>query len=152
MGRAIASVVVGYIVMALIIFATFSLAYITMGADGAYKPGGYDVSILWIVCALVLSFVAAVGGGYVAAAIAKAGKPILFLIGLVIVLGAISAMMSGMGAESVPAVRDVDPTVFEAMQYSKQPAWVAWLTPLIGAVGVFFGSAMKMQAGAKPNS
>jgi hypothetical protein len=33
------------------------------------------------------------------------------------------------------------------MQYSKQPAWVAWLTPLIGAVGVFFGSAMKMQKG-----
>jgi hypothetical protein len=145
MGRAIASVVVGYIVMALVIFASFSLAYLAMGADGAYKPGGYDVSVLWIGCALILSFVAALVGGYVAAAIAKSGKPILVLIGLVIVLGAISAIMSGTGAESMPAVREVDPSVFEAMQYSEQPAWVAWLMPVIGAVGVFFGSAMKMQ-------
>ena len=152
MGRAIASVVVGYIVMALVVFVTFSLAYLAMGADGAYRPGVYDVSLLWIVCAFVLSFIAALVGGYVAAAIAKTGKPILFLIGLVILLGAISAVMSGAGAADIPAVRDADPGVFEAMQYSKQPTWVAWLTPVIGAIGVFFGSAWKMQAGVTPKS
>ena len=152
MGRAIASVVVGYVVMALIVFATFSLAYVAMGADGAYKPGVYDVSVLWIVCALGLSFFAAFVGGYVAAAIAKTGQPILFLIGLVILLGAVSAIMSGAGAGDIPAVRDVDPSMLEAMQNSKQPAWVAWITPLIGAIGVFFGSAWKMQAGTAASS
>ncbi|MGD8727635.1 MAG: hypothetical protein PVH40_08320 [Gemmatimonadales bacterium] len=152
MGRAIASVIVGYVVMALIVFLTFSLAYLAMGADGAYEPGTYDVSILWIVCAFVLSFIAALVGGYVAAAIAKSGRPILVLIGLVIVLGALSAIMTGSGAADLPTVRDVDPSVFEAMQYSWQPSWVAWLTPVVGALGVFFGSAWRMQARASSSS
>lgn len=145
MGRAIAAVVVGYVVMALFVFATFSAAYYIMGADGAYRPGVYDVSVLWIVIALVLSLLAALLAGWVAAAIAKTGKPVLALIALVLVLGAVSAIMASGGAGDIPAVREADPTVFEAMRYSRQPAWVAWLTPIIGAVGVFFGSALKMK-------
>ncbi len=150
MGRAIASVVVGYVVMALIVFATFSLAFVAMGPDGVYRPGVYDVSGLWIACAFVLSFVAAWIGGYVAAVISKGGRPILVLIGLVIVLGVISAIMAGVGTADIPAVRETDPTVFEAMQVSKQPAWVAWLMPLIGALGAFFGAVWRMQARARP--
>ncbi|MDQ3667052.1 MAG: hypothetical protein M3410_10870 [Acidobacteriota bacterium] len=39
--RAVLAVIVGYVVMVLLVFATFSLAYLLMGADGAFRPGTY---------------------------------------------------------------------------------------------------------------
>jgi hypothetical protein len=39
MGRAIGGMVLGYVVMAAIIFVAFTAAYAAMGADGAFKPG-----------------------------------------------------------------------------------------------------------------
>ena len=37
--RTIVGVIAGYLVMALLIFATFSAAYLLMGADAAFMPG-----------------------------------------------------------------------------------------------------------------
>ena len=71
MGRAIVSVVLGYVMMAATVFFTFTAAYLIMGADGSFKPGTYEVSALWLIVSFVLSFVAAVLGGYVCALIAK---------------------------------------------------------------------------------
>ncbi len=39
MGRAILGVIVGYIVMVGAVFGAFTVAWMVMGADGAYKEG-----------------------------------------------------------------------------------------------------------------
>lgn len=59
MWRSVVSVVVGYVVLSLVIFATFSAAYLAMGADAAFHPGSYVVSTLWLVVSFVLGFLAA---------------------------------------------------------------------------------------------
>ncbi len=144
MGRAIASVIVGYVVMALFVFVSFTLAYVLMGADRAYQPGVYDVSMLWIVIAIVLTVVAAIVGGYVAASIAKTSTPIKVLIGLVLVLGFVSVFMAQGGADADrPTVRDTNPTVWEAMSASRQPMWIALLNPLLAVGGILYGASLK---------
>jgi hypothetical protein len=144
MGRAIASVVVGYVVMALVVFVSFTLAYVLMGPDRAYQPGVYDVSMLWIVIAIVLSIVAAVAGGYVAASIAKTATPIKVLVGLVLILGVVSVFMGMGGSEAgLPVVRDTNPNVWDAMSVSKQPMWIALLNPLLAVGGILFGASLR---------
>ncbi len=62
MARTIGSVILGYLVMVIVVFATFSLAYQAMGVDRAYQPGTYDVSGLWIAVSIVLGILAAILG------------------------------------------------------------------------------------------
>jgi hypothetical protein len=55
MGRAVSSVVVGSIVIALLVFLTFSIAYLIRCPAGSYQPGTYDASTVWIGISVVLS-------------------------------------------------------------------------------------------------
>jgi hypothetical protein len=87
MGRAIASIILGYVLMAVLVFVTFSAAYLVMGPDGSFKPGSYDISATWLITSIVLSIVAAVAGGYVCAAVARSVKPARILAVVVVVLG-----------------------------------------------------------------
>lgn len=142
MARAILSVVGGYVVMALTVFGTFTVAYLLMGADSAYQPGTYDVSLLWIVVSLVFSAVAAVAGGRIAVAIAGSDVPPKILAGLVLVLGLVMAASAAGRMADQPNVRDASPTFMDAAQASRQPTWLLYLNPLIGAVGVLIGAGM----------
>lgn len=141
MGRAIGSVVVGYIVMAVMVFAAFTVAYLLMGADRAYQVGTYDVSGLWIAVSIVLSFCAALIGGRTAAAIARSATPPKVLAGIVLVLGLVMAYSDSRGRAPESTVRTGAPSFMDAAQASRQPTWLLYLNPLIGAVGVLLGAA-----------
>lgn len=65
------------------------------------------------------------------------------LAGLVIVLGLLTAIPVLMANDPRPNVRDASVGNMEAMMNARQPAWIALLNPLIGAVGVMLGSRMK---------
>jgi hypothetical protein len=69
--RVIAGVLLGYIVLALSLFAAFTGAYLLMGTERAFRPGTYDISPLWIAVSLFFNLVAALVGGYVAAAVSR---------------------------------------------------------------------------------
>jgi hypothetical protein len=142
MARAILSVVGGYVVMALIVFGTFTVAYLLMGADSAYQLGTYDVSLLWIVVSLVFSAVAAVAGGRIAVAIAGSDVPPKILAGLVLVLGLVMAYMDAGRMAAQSNVREARPSFMDAAQASRQPTWLLYLNPLIGAAGVLIGAGM----------
>lgn len=45
MGKKILAVVVGYIAMVAFIFISFTISYLAMGTDGAFKPGGSRNSV-----------------------------------------------------------------------------------------------------------
>lgn len=142
MGRAIASVVSGYVVMALIVFGTFTVAYLLMGADRAYQPGTYDVSSLWIAVSIALSALAAIAGGRIAGVIARTATPPKVLAALVLVVGLVMAYADAGRMASAPNVRDAAPSFMDAAQASRQPVWLLYLNPLIGAAGVLIGAGM----------
>jgi len=143
--RAVLAVFVGYLVMALIVFTTFSLTYLLMGADGAFKPGTYEVTPLWLVVSFVFSFIAAVVGGWVCATIAgratapKGFAAVVFILGLIVALSVI------MSSDTRSQIREGNVGNMAAMQNAKQPGWVALMNPLIAPAGILMGARLKKE-------
>jgi hypothetical protein len=145
--RAIVGVILGYLIMAVLVFATFSMAYLAMGADGAFQPGSYEVTTLWLVTSFVLGLLAAVVGGAVCAFLGRGGKAPVVLAALVVALGLLMALPAVMAADSgQPKVREGNVPNLEAMQSARQPAWVALVNPFLGAAGVLLGARLRTEA------
>jgi len=145
MARKILGVIVGYVVMALLVFLIFSVAYLAMGANHAFKPGTYDVSLRWTALSFVLSLIAAIVGGYTCALIARSTRAAQVLAGIVLVLGIIIAIPAITGSDTRPNIRPADVPNMQAMQNARTPAWVAVLNPIVGVVGVLVGAGIRQK-------
>lgn len=143
MGRLIGGVVAGYLLIFVLVFVSFSLGYLVVGVDGAFQPGTYDVSALWILISFALGFGAAVAGGVVCAAIARTPTGPRSLAVVVLVLGFLLAIPVVLGASEAPAVREASVGALAAMQNARQPVWIALLNPIVGAVGVLLGGGLR---------
>jgi hypothetical protein len=139
--RTILAVVAGYIVMALLVFLSFSAAFLMMGTDRAFQPGTYGVSALWLTVSFVLGLVAAIVGGYACAAIAPRSRAPMALAVVVLVLGLAMAVPVLTAPDAgVPRQRAGDVGNTEAMMQAQQPPWVALANPFLGAAGVMIGA------------
>jgi hypothetical protein len=142
MVKTVLAVIVGYVVMLLAVFATFTALYLALGADGAFKPGTYEVSGLWLVASFVLSLVAAILGGMACARVAGNASAAKALAVVVFVLGVVMAWPAfNPETDTRPTVRASDVPNMEAMMNARQPAWVALSLPLVGAIGALIGGA-----------
>ena len=144
MARKIIGVIVGYIAMAAVIFITFTLLYLILGAEASFQPGNFQASTTWLVLSTILGLIAAVIGGLVCVIIAKDHKAAIWLAGLVLVLGIILAIPSlNIPEEEMNKVREGNVDNMTAMQNAKQPPVALILNPIIGAIGVIAGSRLK---------
>lgn len=142
--RLLGGVIAGYATMFLLVFCTFSIAYLAMGADGAFNPGNYEPSVLWIAVSLPLSVVAAVLGGWACARIGRHPRAVPALAALVFAVGILSAIPAFMNRpDPRPTVRDGSVGNMEAMMNARQPAWISLLMPVIGAGGALAGGRMR---------
>ncbi len=140
--RSILGVVLGYLVIGVLVFGTLTGLYLAIGADKAFEPGTYDVSMLWIVASTALGLLAAVVGGFVCAKISRSQRAAFALVAVVIVLGVLGAASQGMVAKPDPGLRTGDVPNMDAMMKSETPAWVAWSNPVIGTLGVLIGARL----------
>lgn len=138
MGRLFGAVLLGYIAMGFAVFAAMSLVYMAIGADGAFQPGTYEVSALWIVVSIAIGFGAALLGGWVARAVARRATGPRVLAAVVAVLGVALALTS-MGGAPDPGVRSDTVGTFQAAAVAQTPFWLMLLNPVIGAIGVLVG-------------
>ena len=139
--KAVFAVIAGYIVMALFVLVTTVIAFMAMGAQGAYRAGTFEPTPAWIVVVFALGFIAAMVGGFVAALIAGRPGPPRALAVLVVLLGVIFALPSlRPGADTRATVRTADVTALQAMAAGRQPTWVTLVMPLVGAAGVLTGA------------
>jgi hypothetical protein len=139
--RTIAGVVLGYIAMALLVFLLFSASYLALGTDNVFLPGSYQVSLLWVALSIVVSFAAALVGGYVAAAVSRGTRAALALACVVLILGILFAIPALGQPDPGPRAGDVGN--FVAMQNARPPSWTLLLNPIIGAAGVLVGSRLR---------
>ena len=138
--RTVAGVIVGYLALAIFIFLTFSIFYMLTGPTFAWTPGTTDASMGWMTGAIVLSFVGALFGGWVAAKIGRSSNAVYALAGLVLILGVVNAVVMAGADRSLPEGRTIESlSVIEAAQYTTQPPWYNYLVPILGAVGVILG-------------
>jgi len=130
--------------MAGAVFASFSVAWMVMGADGAYKEGLWEISTTWMIMAIVVGLIAAMIGGAVCAAIAaKGSKAAMVLAGLILVYGlALACRRLAATPEDMPTVREGDVTMFEAMKNSQEPTAMLFGNAVIGFVGVLIGARL----------
>jgi hypothetical protein len=149
--RVVGAVVLGYFVMALGLFLALSLAYFVLGADGAFRPGVYDVSAAWVVTSFVAGVGAALAGGWVARRVAGNVNGPRALAGVVVALGILFLIPVITGGQPVADARIGAPGMFEAMQQAQTPLWIMLLNPLIGAAGVLIGGrALRGEPAAAP--
>jgi uncharacterized membrane protein YeaQ/YmgE (transglycosylase-associated protein family) len=147
MTRAIIAVIVSYLLMFVLMFVTFTCMYLLLGADGAFKPGSYDASNLWIALSFVVTLVVATIAGWICVTIAKTGKASMGLAIATFVLGLFLAIPSIMAHNvNQNMVRTGSVSNMEAMQRAKEPIWVPLLFPLFGATGALIGGRLKRQS------
>lgn len=139
--RSIVGGIAGYIVMFVLIFAMFTALYLSLGADRAFAPGSYQVSMMWIAVSSLLGFAAAVVGGYVAALAGK-GRMAVNVLVIIILLMSIVTIAMVMGAPAAE-VRSTDVPNLEAMSKAQTPLWVAILNPVLGIVGALIGGRLR---------
>ncbi|MCI0453146.1 MAG: hypothetical protein L0Z51_12310 [Candidatus Latescibacteria bacterium] len=142
MGRNIAGVVVGYLVMFVVVMATFTGVFFVLGADRAFRAGSFEVTGLWIFVSTILSLAAAILGGLVAMRIGKGPRAAHLLAIVVVVLGVILAIPT-LDAPEPGEPRTGDVTSSEAMMKAQQPPVVSFLNPVIGAVGVLLATRLR---------
>ncbi len=144
MARSIIGVIVGYVTMFVLVFATFTCVFLLMGTDWSFKPGSFEASNRWIAMSLVANLIIGVIGGLVCALIAKGGKAPMVLAIVVFGLGLLLAIPSIMAHQkSAGEVRTGNVTQMEAMQKANEPVWVPFTFPVIGAIGVLIGGKLK---------
>jgi hypothetical protein len=143
--RIIGSAIIGYIVIFVLVIVLMTASWFAVGIDGVFLPGVWDVTPTWLVLLLAAAIVAAVVGGYVSAMITPDRRGPLALVVIVVVLGIFFALpvLLDPGAP-LPSRPDGLP-MLEAMQNGRQPAWVALLNPVLGAIGVMIGAKLRQR-------
>lgn len=137
--RSIGGAVLGYILMAFVIFVGLTLAYLALGADGAFQPGSFEVSMLWIVISLAIGFGAAFLAGWTARKVAREARGPWLLAGIMVVLGLGMTLPILFGDAVTPGVRTSAIGSMEAMQRAQTPGWVMLTNLLVGVIGVLLG-------------
>lgn len=145
MPRLIGGTLLGYVVYFAIVFALMTAAWLLLGANGAFRPGAWDVTSTWIVIMLLASLTGGMVAGYPRIAADPRGP--MALAGLVVVMGVLFAWPLLAGTATAPTMPRPDQLpMFDAMSQGQAPLWVALVNPLLGAVGVLLGARLRRPA------
>jgi hypothetical protein len=155
--RSVFAVIGGYLVMLMWVVSTLSIAWYFTGPEVGFQPGTTEVTAVWLLINIPLSFVGALFGGWVAAVIGRhpTNLPVKVLAGVVFLLALLNVWMQRtMDRPEIPEGFDL--STFEAAQYAIQPGWYNILLAVIGPLGVIIGGAMQQRlrraVGEQPQS
>lgn len=139
--RSILAAVVGYAAIVIVVFTGIGVAWLALGGAGAFDGEGPAPSTPWMALNLLSGLIAAVVGGLVARRIGGSQLAVRILVGIVLVLGVVSAVMAGSARKGrEPVEKPVAEMTFqEAGRHAVQPAWYNWIIPLVGAAGALVG-------------
>lgn len=137
--KAVGSVVLGYLVLAILLAVALTAAYLAMGADRAFRPASYEVSPLWLLVWFIISLAAAVVGGVVCRVTSRSPRAVISLGIVVLALGVLSAL-APRPENTEP--RSAEVSSVDAMMMAEQPPAVLWSTPVIGMAGVLLGGLL----------
>ncbi len=140
MVRTIAGIIVGFIVMAVLVMATFAITMLAMGLEKTLQPNSYWTTNTFNIIVLVGGFVAAVIGGLVCGLIAQNAKAAFAFVTIMLAMGIGSAVMN-MNKPDPPA-RIGAATIQDIATHGKEPNWFAISKTISGAIGVLIGASM----------
>ena len=140
----IAAVVLGYMAMFVTVFVCLTAAYAVMGADGAFEPGSFEVTMPWIVVMFIVNIIAGIIGGIACAKVSNYSKrAVQSLMLLIVLLGlflAFSVMNAPAEVDAELVVRDPDIKMSDAMMSAEKPTWMLFADPFVGVLGILIGA------------
>jgi hypothetical protein len=150
MFRSILSVVVGYLVLAVLVM--LATAPVFLAPELAFQKDSVEPSLTFTVWNLIMSLVAAVAGGLVCALVAgkKRRIPVLVFAGLVLVIGLAMALSQPVRHDLPPGEEIARMTVMERASHAHEPAWYSYLLPFVGCAGVLAGGSWRRQQYPEP--
>ncbi len=150
--RAIAGVIVGFLVMSVLIAAFFFVCPTVLGWEKVFQPGTYWTTTWWNWSTLAWGFVAALIGGCLCRLIARGPRAGVVLAALLLVFGLIGGVMNIRKAN--PPARDVS---FDGMSFmqvmekvgteAKEPNWYGFAKNVVGAAGILLGNRRSSRVG-----
>jgi hypothetical protein len=138
--RIIAGIIVGFIVMAVLVMATFGITMAVLGMESILKPGTYWTTDTFNIIVLVGGLIAAIVGGMVCKIIARTSRATIALVVIVLALGAVSAV-TNMNRPDPPA-RTGTPTITDIQAHGKEPTWFAIAKTVLAVAGIVVGSSL----------
>jgi hypothetical protein len=137
--RIISAVVLGYLAMAVTVFAGLTVAYVAIGPERAFRAGAFDVSLMWVAISVVVGLGAALLGGWLARTVSRTPRGPQWLAGVVLVLGLALALPALLSDPAAAVARTDVLGPFEAMMQARTPVWMMLVNPFIGVIGVLLG-------------
>ena len=140
----ILAVVFGYLATIVVVFVGLAIAYAIMGADGAYQPGTFEVTMPWIIAMFVVNIAAAITGGIVCAKASNHSKRTVQSFMFFIVIMGLGYAFSILNApeDATLSVREPNIKMGDAIKNSKKPAWILFTDPAVGALGIMLGAML----------
>jgi hypothetical protein len=142
MGRAIAGVVVGFLLAGVIVSAANWGALAALGPEKMFVGDTLSPSSTNILIDLVGALAGALIGGLTCVMIAKSFRAAVILALIVFVLGVIFVFPAMTRAKEEPVARTANMSLVEMASNARLPVWLAMLHPAIGVVGVLAGGAI----------
>ncbi len=141
--RSVQAAVAGYVTIAAAVFASLSVAYSILGPEFAFHEASSRSTLQWTLVALLSGLLSALAGGWVAGRAGESSQAFLILVGIVLVLGIVSAVYSMTSRPQIVADADISDWGFmEASLGASEPVWYVFLIPLVGALGVLWGGRL----------
>lgn len=134
MVRLVGAVIVGYLAMGLILMLLLMGMQGVLGFERAFQPESWEPSTLWISLSLAVGLLAAIVGGEVAYAIGGERAANVLTI-LVLALG-LAAAIATLNKPRSTSPRPAQPTMQQVIENASTPIWVAFVNPVLGAIGV----------------
>lgn len=140
--RIVLAIIIGYIAIALTVFIGLTSAYITLGREGVFQPGVYELTTTWVIAAVGVNIIAAIVGGIVCALIGRRKSAPLIFAAIVFILGLAFAFPTIASYDAESPARPDDITMREAMMEGRQPTWFAFSNPFVVAIGIILGASL----------
>jgi glucan phosphoethanolaminetransferase (alkaline phosphatase superfamily) len=140
MPRIIAGIIVGWIVMAVLVMATFGITMTALGLERILQPDSYWTTDTFNIIVLVGGFIGAIIGGAVCKLIARNSNAAFALAAIVLAMGVGSIVMN-MNKPDPPA-RTAPATMQDIRTHGKEPTWFAIGKTAAGALGVLIGGSL----------
>lgn len=147
--KSVIAVIAGFVVIAVLVLLTSTVALIALGPDRILDPVTNEVTLLWLAVNFGTGLLAAMVGGAVTALMA-AGRPAKVLALVVLGLGLVEAIVGlfvavGPAAVAPPvdaAAADAPPPTVDRLREAEQPPWYPFVIPFVGAAGVMAGASL----------
>jgi hypothetical protein len=138
--RAVAGVVVAFIVMSVLVLALSLAPWYLLGVDAVLEPGRFDSTPAFDAWAVIVGVAGAVLAGWICAAIGRSRIAVSILAVICVAGGFVNHFSQHHKPE--PGVRAAGVSVMDAVNQRKEADWFTLLMPCLGAAGVLVGSGL----------